>query len=545
MADTIPELDFQEQETKKLSHTEILAMMKHDLESGKRIRALTDNERIIYGNAALNVSNKLPAFTSAVAILHPFVDATAETCYVDRHGRVGLSYFFLYAINWETRATWLIHEAMHVMNNHFIRADKANINPLAEMNICGDLEINTTLSTLRWTVMDNLLLPEKEGYDKYKTLEYYFKLRAQEKDNDKENAVPGAGTGDMSEDSQESGDSSGDEQGEGKESGDSQGSGEGQGNGDAQDGQGSGSGNEESSDNSSGSPKSPEQDIQDRLERDMKKGEKGPGGRYSDPSQACDQSTESRGSEADAEGIERSSDSMQEIARQDTRARIQAELNNSRTRGRNSSNAELYERMLALMSPPKVDWRQIFRSAVSNAYAEKVMGQSESSYRRVNRRYTQGNIIFPGTVDIQPTAMIAVDTSGSMSKDDYQATLTEIQAITEKACRSRNGIPMFSVDTTLHDVKMCRSVKELDLKGGGGTDMALPFKYASELPVKKQPDIFILATDGFVFWAEVEEALRNKGKYIAIILVTRAEMSSVPPSIHQYAKVIPIGEENS
>lgn len=65
-------------ESVNLSKEEIKQMLKEDLESGRRIRPLTPQERTIYGNAALNASGFTPAFTRAISLLHPFVDATAK-----------------------------------------------------------------------------------------------------------------------------------------------------------------------------------------------------------------------------------------------------------------------------------------------------------------------------------------------------------------------------------------------------------------------------------------------------------------------------------
>lgn len=594
----------------KFSHDEVKAMMKRDIESGQYIRPLNEVEKSIYGNAAMNVTQRVPAFSGAVALLQPFVDATAETCYVDRYGRVGLSYFFLYAVDYITRATWLIHETMHVLNSHFVRAESVGTNPM-EMNICGDLEINTTLSTMRWCNLETGILPEMFDLPQYKTFEIYHGLRKQQQLMDEDN-IPqdnsqgqpggessdsgnGSGSGDNS-DASDSSNSDNNGSGSGNSSSESSSSGSAGDSGD-NDGSDNGSGSSSSSSsngdsgNSSGSGsgssnqptkgtsnKSAMDDLQDRFARDLENGKKGDGGGSGsggngsgrtvivkgtpgegkggsvdakgtfskDGKHACDRVTEERERLADEQGIERTSETAQEIARQDTRVRIKHEIQqaNSKNRSNYGSSHDFYNMMIELMSPPKVDWRKIFRKVMANSFSDAMIGRNYQSYRRVNRRYNNGNVIFPGSVDYMPTAMIGIDTSGSMGKEDYRTTLVEVENITTKVCRAKRGVPVFAVDTEIKDIQIAKSVKDIDLSGGGGTDMAVAFKYVNELPKKKKPNIFVLSTDGHVYWDTMIEELK-KATYKAIILVTDADMATVPDEAYNYATILPIGEENS
>lgn len=566
-----------QEKPKKISDEEVLKMMKHDLEVGPFIRPLTANEEIIYGNAAFNSVQRIPAFTSAIALLHPFVDATAETCYVDKFGRVGLSYFFLYAIDYESRATWLTHEAMHVLNSHFKRAQSLHANQ-EEMNICGDLEINTTLQTSRWAKLDGLLLPETYNYERLQSMEYYFNRREEERrEKGEKQEISGAESEPSNMPKNPSGNSqsqdnkdneSGDDSSSGSpmpssggDSGSDNGSTSGSdssstsGGNTSSGGDNGGSGSGQGQDAASQAQKHLKdfiQDLQDRLARDMKNGKKGGAPKRESnkegdsgkdkPSSACDRATDSRSEMADGAGIERNSDTAQELARQDTRERMKQQIQNSKSKSHYGADEELLEKMLNLMSPPKADWRSIFRPAMARLRGEVSQGKDVESYRKVNRRYS-GSVIFPGKVAIEPTAMFAIDTSGSMAKKDTVATLVEVQEILTSVFRSRKGMPIFAVDTEMKEVQHVRNIKDLDLSGGGGTDMALPFRYVTSLPKAKRPDIFILSTDGHVFWDDVVNALRDC-PVRCVILVTDAHMSHVPKEAHNYALIIPIGDNN-
>lgn len=516
----------------------IVEMMAKDILSGKRIRELTRHERNVYGNAAVNATGKIPAFTSVFALLRPFVDATAETCYVDEHGRVGLSYWFLYAIPRAQRVTWLTHEAMHVLNSHFERGRAAGI-PIGKVNEPGDLEINTTLSTMRWTNLDKLLVPEDYGFPKYKTMEQYHLLLQELKEKND--------SGKETDDKEDSLKDGIPEEIQGSDGSDGQ-ENQSQSNGSQENG--------DSTENGSGG-QSQSQHVQDavdqindmleRLSKDIDNKEKsasGSGQDDSDDNHSCDESNESRSSEADNAGIERNSKSTQEIARQDTKERIKSELAGGRGRSNSSSLFQFYETVLNFMQPAKVDWRDVLRRTLASLGNEIEMGKQEKSYRRVNRRYSDhkiGSIIFPGSVNIKPTVMAAIDNSGSMGTDDFVAGLIEINDLIEKSLKIRNGMQMFTVDTHVHDVQLIKKVKDLNLVGGGGTDMSLAFNYVSNLPAKKQPDIFILITDGELYsnWNEVAEELKKKTKYTPIILVTR-EDAQIPDNMHSLAKIIRI-----
>lgn len=514
-------------ESVNLSKEEIKQMLKEDLESGRRIRPLTPQERTIYGNAALNAAGFTPAFTRAISLLHPFVDATAETCYVDSSGRVGLSYFFLYVITWEQRATWLTHEAMHVLNSHFVRGSAEHMTP-KETNFCGDLEINTTLSSTNWAQLDKLLVPEDYGYEKYRTMEYYYAVAKEEEEN----------TGDFPE-------SAGGGDGESTSGSSNENDGSGSGN---LDGSGDSAGSDNSDNGNSnnkpskGKAKNPIDEFQERFAKDLEKGSKSaPSGGSSEYS--CDESTDAREDEADSAGIERNSSAAQELAREETRERIKQAIENNKMRSMHGSANQFYELMLNTMSPPKADWRDILRTTTARFFSETSQGKDRESFTRQNRRYS-GEIIFPGRVQITPTAMFGLDTSGSMGKDDTLNALSEAKEIVENVFRSKRGIPFFAIDTEIKEVQNLKKISDVNISGGGGTDMSIAFDYVTDLPRKKKPDVFILATDGHIFWSSVIQSMQ-KCPVRKVILITDAYMDSVPPEAHLLATIIPIGDHNS
>lgn len=114
------------------------------------------------------------------ALLAPFVDITAETAYTDTRARVGVGLSFFYEWDNRLRAFALAHEALHVANRHFQRADecgKTFEHAHRMMNLAGDMEINDLLRNMgvaRSEDEDRFVFPEGMGYERSRTMEEYL-----------------------------------------------------------------------------------------------------------------------------------------------------------------------------------------------------------------------------------------------------------------------------------------------------------------------------------------------------------------------------------
>jgi predicted metal-dependent peptidase len=482
----------------------------HDLNTSP-VRRLTKEEREIYAGAAINATTFMPAFRDAIGLLNPYMDATAKTAYTDRYARVGVSYWFLYLLNPYQRASVLLHECMHVLNNHFVRGEMMGLkNQL--MNIAGDFEINTTLERVPQIDLSVAIFPDKGeySYPKGLTLEQYATLL---KDD---------GKGESNSTSGPDGDSAPDPNGQ-----PTPGSGSGSGDGESEDGEGGSGqpgngGGSDSSDQSGGGGSS----ISDED---------------SDKKWGCSSSTEKRSASADDAGIERASSAEQSTAKSNTIARISEEINSSRAAGNGHMN-EFYKIVLDQISPPKVDWRKIFERVMSRANDAVIRGRSDYSYRRVSRRLSDSKYIFPGMVKYVPKAMLGVDISGSMTKDDYQKTLIEAEGIMKTSSKVKGGLQVFSVDTQVGKIQLVSSVKELDLYGGGGTAMEVSIDFVASLAPKERPDIFVLATDGGTDWAAFERScleIYNKVK-IVVLVTSEYGWGIVPESLKDLITMIDV-----
>lgn len=542
------------------------------------VRKLTPEEHDAYANAIASAIIVLPAYRDSIALMRPFFDASAQTAYIDKYSRVGLGPWF-FGLSVAQRASVILHECSHVLHNCFIRGEILGAKPYLN-NISSDLEINSGLNLVPKVDLSFGILPAKEPYHfpDFKTQEQYYHLLQEngfdtpptasdcpqhgnsgDDDDDDDNDSSG-GQGD------ESGDSGSDEQGESGDSGSSDDSQDGSGSGDSQDGadsgqgdqDGSGSGDDEQDGSSQGqgggSQNDPNQnqnggngqkpctcphDSNGSGQGDPSQGQGGGG----DDTKSCDEPTQERQDAADDAGIDRASDAEQSIAKKNTMARVAEEAQKARQAGKGEL-ANFYDLALERMRPPKVHWSQIFRRLVSRIDQNVVRGRSNYSYRRVSRRITDTPFIFPGMVKYTPKAMIGIDTSGSMGDEDFMVTLQEIEGIMKASSSVRENLSVFCVDTTMKDVQPARSVKDINLKGGGGTDMAPAWEYVNSIPAKKRPDLFVLASDCWVPWEPVIEQLKLAKGYTSVILATTSGgFSTIPPEVHKLAYVIDISEE--
>lgn len=606
---------------------QILEQFRKDI-TEHPVRELLPKEKEIYASGVMRAIEMVPSFRDALSVLSPFMDATSSTAYTDKYARVGLSYWFFYLADRNTRAIALLHESMHVLYNHFSRFGNLNITPM-KGNIAGDLEINSNLSMLpkAKTILQDFMLPDNPSmnFPYFKTMEQYYQLindkleedkkESEESGSDDSQTGSSSSSGDNSNSdgsASSSSDSAGSESDSGSSQSDGNSNGEG-GSGSPQNGSGSNGGNSSSNGGSQGSSDqssdsqpaasseygnsyddyvrkasgqkplgtpSLEDMMQDNNQSQQYSdsssstagGEDGTGdgdsngsddvdtskGSFDDvqksnkssgrgkvprkPSYRCDHSTPERMSAADDAGIEKKSTTSQNIARRNTKARIVEESKN-RNAGSGSSN-DFLKIAAALMNPPKVDWRTVFRKVLSTNLNNSVAGKSYHSYKRVNRR-SPGSMIFPGMVDYRPTAMLGLDTSGSMGKSDFESLISEIEGIMKKGMRSNRSLKTFCVDTEIKGIELVNSVKDLKLTGGGGTEMSVAFRFVNSLPKKEQPDIFVLGTDGGL-WGEDWKRMYNlisQASYKTIILITsEGGFEGVPRYIHQVASVVDVSE---
>lgn len=189
---------------------------------------------------------------------------------------------------------------------------------------------------------------------------------------------------------------------------------------------------------------------------------------------------------------------------------------------------------------PIVDWRRELRAAVSRGLS-RAAGRADYSWSRPPRRRVPGYTT-PGMAAPEPPRVaVVVDTSGSMSPDDLAQCIADIAALTRSVGGVAGGTPVSVIPCDLEAGPVSRvrgraDVRELQLTGGGGTDMRVGLRVASEL--SPRPDVIVTLTDGFTPWPDEPLAGAPRARYIAVVVADEHEEipGHVPPYIHTISR---------
>jgi predicted metal-dependent peptidase len=83
------------------------------------------------------------------------------------------------------------------------------------------------------------------------------------------------------------------------------------------------------------------------------------------------------------------------------------------------------------------------------------------------------------------------------------------------------------VDCQVHDVRKITQVRQVHMKGGGGTDMGVGINHAAK--IKPRLDLCVVLTDGFTPWPETKPPFK-----CIVVLTQESQKDSVP----EWAKTI-------
>lgn len=495
--------------------------------SNSIVRKLTSHEKQVYYNAVSAAVGLAPPLVSGIGALLPVYDPNTKTAYVDQYCRVGLSpYFFDPETSRLERGVMLIHEALHILNNHMQRARSANHQDRLVSNVAADCEINEIIKNFNnaESYMKDWVFPAtfNPALEPRKTHEKYYNVLINRRE-EVHSMFPNHGYGGINSDSD-------------SDDGVPQGGGPGADNNNEGKNEGTpGTGSPHTTDTNTDGTQA-----------------------HSHGTQACQFASEAQEKAMDDAGVpRRSSEAVESVKRdvqQDIRTHIAQE--NAKSMGNQSGELSLYIGLLDLMRPPTLNWRSILAQVAATSKTNAKAGAQHTSYRRPSRRMAglpDKRVILASRVSYEPTVMLGVDTSGSMSLTDYQNFLVEVSEVlrTFKSSRS-GGIPIFSVDTKTHAPVMVRNISDIRFTGGGGTDMAPAFAYVRSLGKRRarggrteEPDLFVLATDGAIPWEGVIEELEQPHKYTPVILITDHYcFSQVPERAHELAHIVDCSKRN-
>lgn len=186
-----------------------------------------------------------------------------------------------------------------------------------------------------------------------------------------------------------------------------------------------------------------------------------------------------------------------------------------------------YARWAENLLDPVVDWRRelaaIVRRVIANIAGRKDYSYSRPSRRQAAMRGTGQNIIMPAMRQpAPPSVAIVFDTSGSMNDDMLTWGITEAEGVIRAVSSNGRGVQVIPVDAKVHAGKTVRRAADIELAGGGGTDMRVGINAALE--ARPRPQVIVVITDGYTPWPT--EPI--KGVTLIAALTTDTAANDVP-----------------
>ena len=146
---------------------------------------------------------------------------------------------------------------------------------------------------------------------------------------------------------------------------------------------------------------------------------------------------------------------------------------------------------------PTVDWRRLLAAELRRAIAD-VAGAVDYSYRRPSRRAAAvTGVVLPALRRPVPELAVVCDTSGSMSEDLLSMALAEVEGLLRALGLARQ-LRVLACDAAAGPARRVRSARQVELTGGGGTNMGAGI--AAAYALRPRPALTVVLTDGYTPW---------------------------------------------
>jgi len=124
------------------------------------------------------------------------------------------------------------------------------------------------------------------------------------------------------------------------------------------------------------------------------------------------------------------------------------------------------------------------------------LGGRLATYRRLSRKQPADVCRLRGQLTTQASAVVIVDTSGSMGDRETKERALQVIADGLKKLRS---VKVVCADTHIRNSVRLQDVDNFEWVGGGGTDMA---RALTDVDRADHPDSIVLITDAMTGWPE-------------------------------------------
>jgi predicted metal-dependent peptidase len=150
---------------------------------------------------------------------------------------------------------------------------------------------------------------------------------------------------------------------------------------------------------------------------------------------------------------------------------------------------------------PKIDYMATIRYAVRRALHHSTLGRYDRTYRRPHRRQAcYGEFIMPSFHQPRPRPGFLIDTSSSMEDSQLTRAVSELGGLTRQLGYGAEVI-VACCDAAVHNVRKVFSGAQVDLYGGGGTDIGVGIR--AFIDRKSAPiDLLVIVSDCRTPWPQ-------------------------------------------
>jgi predicted metal-dependent peptidase len=150
---------------------------------------------------------------------------------------------------------------------------------------------------------------------------------------------------------------------------------------------------------------------------------------------------------------------------------------------------------------PGVDYMATIRHAVRKALRDSTMGRYDRTYRRPHRRQAAyGEFIMSSFHQPRPRPGFLIDTSSSMGDTQLSRAVAELGGLTRQLGYTTDVI-VACCDVAVHGVRRVFTSAQVELFGGGGTDVGAGLRWFSER-CRPAIDLLVIVSDCQTAWPE-------------------------------------------
>jgi predicted metal-dependent peptidase len=147
---------------------------------------------------------------------------------------------------------------------------------------------------------------------------------------------------------------------------------------------------------------------------------------------------------------------------------------------------------------PKVDYLATIRHVVRRALRDSTLGRYDRTYRRPHRRQAcYGEFIMASFYQPRPRPGFLIDTSSSMADSQLARAVSELGGLIRQLGYGADVI-VACCDAAVHDVRNVFSAAQVELYGGGGTDICAGIR--SFVERRNAIDLLVIVSDCRTPW---------------------------------------------